>query len=256
MTPNQSVTQPIPFKLCSTELWGLTILFQSVWKRNRWNLASVDATLIFLLLFLIWGPGEDFVGNRKKSVLLPNKGFENASAPGLLVEGFPSFTCFLKFPWEGPPALGQLSELLFLFFFFFFFFQDDLLSLKVVSVLHHLSIKRAIQVLRINNFEPNCLRRRPSDEVAPEVEIPAACALHAPDSCAGKIVTRVFMGRQGRLLPSSEPQVQPHYLLGLYFPMSPPLWWLYLCNHKDCVLISLLPFLGCLLFSCLLKPQS
>ncbi|XP_014442663.1 liprin-beta-1 isoform X2 [Tupaia chinensis] len=41
---------------------------------------------------------------------------------------------------------------------------DDLLSLKVVSVLHHLSIKRAIQVLRINKFEPNCLRRRPSDE--------------------------------------------------------------------------------------------
>lgn len=41
---------------------------------------------------------------------------------------------------------------------------DDLLSLKVVSVLHHLSIRRAIQVLRINNFEPNCLRRRPSDE--------------------------------------------------------------------------------------------
>ncbi|ETE62068.1 Liprin-beta-1 [Ophiophagus hannah] len=42
--------------------------------------------------------------------------------------------------------------------------QDDLLSLKVLSVLHHLSIKRAIQVLRMNNFEPNCLRRRPSDE--------------------------------------------------------------------------------------------
>ncbi|XP_068026969.1 liprin-beta-1 isoform X6 [Melanerpes formicivorus] len=42
--------------------------------------------------------------------------------------------------------------------------MDDLLSLKVVSVLHHLSIKRAIQILRINNFEPNCLRRRPSDE--------------------------------------------------------------------------------------------
>ncbi|XP_034529923.1 liprin-beta-1 [Notolabrus celidotus] len=41
---------------------------------------------------------------------------------------------------------------------------DDLLSLKVGSVLHHLSIKRAIQVLRLNAFEPNCLRRRPSDE--------------------------------------------------------------------------------------------
>uniref|UniRef100_A0A673MUN7 Liprin-beta-1-like n=1 Tax=Sinocyclocheilus rhinocerous TaxID=307959 RepID=A0A673MUN7_9TELE len=41
---------------------------------------------------------------------------------------------------------------------------DDLLSLKVGSVLHHLSIKRAIQVLRLNNYDPNCLRRRPSDE--------------------------------------------------------------------------------------------
>lgn len=59
-----------------------------------------------------------------------------------------------------PPVVGQHSELL------VSPLQDDLLSLKVVSVLHHLSIKRAIQVLRINNFEPNCLRRRPSDEVA------------------------------------------------------------------------------------------
>ncbi|XP_037615918.1 liprin-beta-1-like isoform X1 [Sebastes umbrosus] len=41
---------------------------------------------------------------------------------------------------------------------------EDLLSLKVGSVLHHLSIKRAIQVLRLNGYEPNCLRRRPSDE--------------------------------------------------------------------------------------------
>lgn len=45
--------------------------------------------------------------------------------------------------------------------------QEDLLSLKVGSVLHHLSIKRAIQVLRLNSYDPNCLRRRPSDEVAP-----------------------------------------------------------------------------------------
>lgn len=41
---------------------------------------------------------------------------------------------------------------------------DDLLGLKVSSVLHHLSIKRAIQVLRLNHYEPNCLRRRPSNE--------------------------------------------------------------------------------------------
>ncbi|XP_011489570.1 liprin-beta-1 isoform X3 [Oryzias latipes] len=41
---------------------------------------------------------------------------------------------------------------------------EDLLSLKVGSVLHHLSIKRAIQVLRLNLYDPGCLRRRPSDE--------------------------------------------------------------------------------------------
>uniref|UniRef100_A0A665V950 Liprin-beta-1-like n=1 Tax=Echeneis naucrates TaxID=173247 RepID=A0A665V950_ECHNA len=41
---------------------------------------------------------------------------------------------------------------------------EDLLSLKVGSVLHHLSIKRAIQVLRLNSYEPSCLRRRPSNE--------------------------------------------------------------------------------------------
>ncbi|XP_029969822.1 LOW QUALITY PROTEIN: liprin-beta-1-like [Salarias fasciatus] len=41
---------------------------------------------------------------------------------------------------------------------------DDLLSLKVGSVLHHLSIKRAVQVLRLNQYDPSCLRRRPSDE--------------------------------------------------------------------------------------------
>ncbi|XP_075886067.1 liprin-beta-1-like isoform X2 [Nelusetta ayraudi] len=41
---------------------------------------------------------------------------------------------------------------------------EDLLSLKVGSVLHHLSVKRAVQVLRLNAFTPNCLRRRPSDE--------------------------------------------------------------------------------------------
>ncbi|XP_077357493.1 liprin-beta-1-like isoform X2 [Festucalex cinctus] len=41
---------------------------------------------------------------------------------------------------------------------------EDLLSLKVGSVLHHLSIKRAVQVLRLNSFQADCLRRRPTDE--------------------------------------------------------------------------------------------
>ncbi|XP_070618738.1 liprin-beta-2 isoform X10 [Erythrolamprus reginae] len=41
---------------------------------------------------------------------------------------------------------------------------NDLLFLKVTSQLHHLSIKCAIHVLHLNNFNPNCLRRRPADE--------------------------------------------------------------------------------------------
>ncbi|XP_034031433.1 liprin-beta-2b [Thalassophryne amazonica] len=41
---------------------------------------------------------------------------------------------------------------------------NDLLFLKVTSQLHHLSIKCAIHVLHINKFNPNCLKRRPSNE--------------------------------------------------------------------------------------------
>ena len=37
---------------------------------------------------------------------------------------------------------------------------DDLFQLKVTNQLHHLSIKRGIQVLRENKFEPACLKRR------------------------------------------------------------------------------------------------
>ncbi|XP_067358953.1 liprin-beta-2b isoform X22 [Channa argus] len=42
---------------------------------------------------------------------------------------------------------------------------NDLLFLKVTSQLHHLSIKCAIHVLHVNNFSPNCLKRRPGNEV-------------------------------------------------------------------------------------------
>ena len=37
---------------------------------------------------------------------------------------------------------------------------DDLFTLKVTNQLHHLSLRRGIQVLRENNFEPSCLKRR------------------------------------------------------------------------------------------------
>ncbi|XP_078457789.1 liprin-beta-2-like isoform X2 [Lampetra planeri] len=36
---------------------------------------------------------------------------------------------------------------------------EDLLLLKVTNLLHHLSIKRAVQVLRLNHFQPDCLIR-------------------------------------------------------------------------------------------------
>ncbi|CAH1787238.1 unnamed protein product, partial [Owenia fusiformis] len=41
---------------------------------------------------------------------------------------------------------------------------EDLLALRVTNALHHVSIKRAIQVLRLNNFNPACLKRRPSPD--------------------------------------------------------------------------------------------
>ncbi|XP_077994196.1 liprin-beta-1-like isoform X2 [Glandiceps talaboti] len=41
---------------------------------------------------------------------------------------------------------------------------DDLFYLKVTNSFHHVSIKRGIQCLRIQNFHPNCLKRRPTDE--------------------------------------------------------------------------------------------
>ncbi|XP_044203522.1 liprin-beta-2 isoform X6 [Thunnus albacares] len=44
---------------------------------------------------------------------------------------------------------------------------NDLLTLKVTSQLHHLSIKCAIHVLHANKFNPNCLRRRPGEEKQP-----------------------------------------------------------------------------------------
>ncbi|KAM7014754.1 liprin-beta-2 isoform 4-T4 [Tautogolabrus adspersus] len=44
---------------------------------------------------------------------------------------------------------------------------NDLLTLKVTSQLHHLSIKCAIHVLHANKFNANCLRRRPGEERQP-----------------------------------------------------------------------------------------
>lgn len=41
---------------------------------------------------------------------------------------------------------------------------DDLIYLNVTNELHHLSIKRAIQVLRLNSFNPTCIKRRPTPE--------------------------------------------------------------------------------------------
>jgi hypothetical protein len=42
--------------------------------------------------------------------------------------------------------------------------NEDFQLLNINSELHYLSIKRAIHVLRLNNFDPACLRRRPSGD--------------------------------------------------------------------------------------------
>ncbi|XP_062591155.1 liprin-beta-1-like isoform X2 [Saccostrea cucullata] len=54
---------------------------------------------------------------------------------------------------------------------------EDLLSLKVTNELHHVSIKRAIQVLHAHGFNPQCLRRRPSPDEGQLQNIPADVSL-------------------------------------------------------------------------------
>ncbi|XP_045176119.1 liprin-beta-1-like isoform X3 [Mercenaria mercenaria] len=54
---------------------------------------------------------------------------------------------------------------------------EDLLSLKVSNELHHISIKRGIQILRLNNFSPACLKRRPSPDEGTLHNIPGDVAL-------------------------------------------------------------------------------
>ena len=51
--------------------------------------------------------------------------------------------------------------------------EDLLVHMKVTNLLHHLSIRRGIQVLRQNNFAPDCLRRRatPGDQDDTQVEL-------------------------------------------------------------------------------------
>ncbi|XP_015930223.2 liprin-beta-2 [Parasteatoda tepidariorum] len=48
---------------------------------------------------------------------------------------------------------------------------DDLSHLKVTNLLHHISIKTGIQVLRENNFDPLCLRRRSLPDDCPPNDV-------------------------------------------------------------------------------------
>ncbi|XP_052825168.1 liprin-beta-2 isoform X11 [Octopus bimaculoides] len=54
---------------------------------------------------------------------------------------------------------------------------EDLLALKVSNELHHISIKRAIQTLRMHNFNPQCLKRRPSADEVNKQNIPSEVIL-------------------------------------------------------------------------------
>ena len=54
---------------------------------------------------------------------------------------------------------------------------DDLVALKVTNELHHISIRRGIQILRVHNYNPQCLRRRPSPEEGQLQNIPGDVAL-------------------------------------------------------------------------------
>jgi hypothetical protein len=44
------------------------------------------------------------------------------------------------------------------------FLKEDIIYLNITNELHHLCLKRSIQVLRLNNFNPTCIKRRPSSD--------------------------------------------------------------------------------------------
>ena len=52
-----------------------------------------------------------------------------------------------------------------------FLTTEDLCQMKITNLLHHLSIKRGIQLLRKCNFDPTCLKRRtsPTSVVVPDL---------------------------------------------------------------------------------------
>ena len=54
---------------------------------------------------------------------------------------------------------------------------EDLFHLKVTNLMHHLSIKSGIQVLRQNDFEPACLKRRASPEERDRSSLPFEVSL-------------------------------------------------------------------------------
>ncbi|XP_076115630.1 liprin-beta-1-like isoform X3 [Mytilus galloprovincialis] len=54
---------------------------------------------------------------------------------------------------------------------------DDLVALKVTNELHHISIRRGIQILRAHSYNPQCLRRRPSPDEGHLQNIPGDVAL-------------------------------------------------------------------------------
>lgn len=50
--------------------------------------------------------------------------------------------------------------------------NEDLHSMNIQSEMHYLSIKRAVHVLRLREYDPHCLRRRPSgDELLDKSEV-------------------------------------------------------------------------------------
>ena len=129
-----------------------------------------------------------------------------------------------------------------------------------MSVLHHLSIKRAIQVLRINNFEPNCLRRRPSDEVASEVEVYTAYTFRACDCPCGDTRTHFFLepsGKESVWFPQSLKSSLIYFsgFVFLYSFLSPRDGSTCITEAKDCVLVFLPPFLGVFYFPASLSPK-
>ena len=105
-----------------------------------------------------------------------------------------------------------------------FITTEDLCQMKITNLLHHLSIKRGIQVLRKCSFDPSCLKRRTSPNAIPDLtqQTPTAFISNNPEEVSLWTNNRVMEWLKSANLSEYAPNLRGsgvHGALMVYEPM-------------------------------------